>query len=78
MSNSMTICFTQYLRPNGRRRGVEVDRSPEIEAMAKRFVVAGGRYECEALTTGHASLTAVHAVDGEDRDIRRCPPRSTS
>jgi hypothetical protein len=67
----MTISFTQYLRPDGRRRDVEVDRSSEIEAAAaaERFVAAGGRYECEVLTTGHASLTAVHAVDGEDRDI---------
>jgi hypothetical protein len=65
----MTISFTQYLRPDGRRRDVEVDRSPEVEAAAERFVAAGGRYECEVLTTGHASLTAVHGVDGEDRDI---------
>jgi len=37
--------------------------------MAERFIVAGGRYECEELTTGHVSLTAVHELDGENQDI---------
>jgi len=75
MSASMSIAFTQYLRPNGRRRDVEIERPSEIEAMAERFIVAGGRYECEELTTGHASLTAVHEVDGEEQDvaIEICP-----
>jgi hypothetical protein len=54
------IPFTQYLRPDGRRTSVEVDRPAEIEQLAERFIAAGGRYECEELTTGHASLTAVH------------------
>jgi len=54
------IPFTQYVRPDGRRRAVEVERSPEIEQLAEQFIAAGGRYECEELTTGHASLTAVH------------------
>jgi hypothetical protein len=61
----MTIPFTQYLRPNGRKRPVEIDRPEEIEAIAHRFIESGGRYECEELTTGHASLTAVKF----DRDV---------
>src|SRR5215831_21154832 len=65
----MSIPFTQYLRPDGRRRAVEIDMSQEVEDLAERFIVAGGRYECEELTTGHASLTAVYDVDGEDQDI---------
>jgi len=32
-------------------------------------MAAGGRYECEELQTGHASLTAVYEVDGEEQDI---------
>ena len=59
----MSILFTQYLRPDGRKRGVEIDMSQEVEDLAKRFIAAGGRYECEELTTGHASLTAVYEVD---------------
>lgn len=54
------IPFTQYLRPDGRRQIVEIDRSAEIEELASQFIAAGGAYECEELTTGHASLTAVH------------------
>jgi len=63
------IPFMQYLRPDGRRCSVEVARPPEIEALARRFMAAGGRYECEELRTGHVSLTAVYEVDGEDQDI---------
>ena len=65
----MSIPFTQYLRPDGRRRAVEIDMSQEVEDLAKRFIAAGGRYECEELTTGYASLTAVYEVDSEDQDI---------
>jgi len=39
-----------------------------VEALAQQFIAAGGRFECEMLQTGHASLT-LHEVDGEDRDI---------
>jgi hypothetical protein len=60
----MTIPFTQYLRPDGRPTPVEIDRPEDIERMAQRFIDAGGRFECEHLTTGHASLTATW--NGED------------
>jgi hypothetical protein len=63
------IPFTQYLLPNGRKRDEGIDRPPEIEAIAERFIKAGGRYECEVLSTGHVSLTAVKKVDGEERDV---------
>src|SRR4051812_22355655 len=56
----MAILFTQYLRPDGERRTVEIDRPAEIEELAQQFIAGGGCYECEELTTGHASLTAVH------------------
>jgi hypothetical protein len=61
----MTIPFTQYLRPDGRKRAVEIDRSPEIEAMANEFLAEGGYFECEELRTGHASLTACHPDSDE-------------
>ena len=31
----MSIPFTQYMRPDGHKRPVSVDRSPEIEALAQ-------------------------------------------
>lgn len=65
----MSIPFTQYLLPNGRRRDEAIERPAEIETIANRFIKSGGRYECEVLTTGHVSLTAVKEVDGEDQDV---------
>ena len=61
----MSIPFTQYLRPDGRKTAVEIERPENIERKAHRFIDAGGRFECEHLTTGHASLTAVW----KDEDI---------
>jgi hypothetical protein len=60
----MTVAFTQYLRPDGRKRSCGFNRPPKVEALAEQFIAAGGRYECEELMTGHASLTAVYEVDG--------------
>jgi hypothetical protein len=65
----MAIPFTQYLRPRGEKRAEEIERPAEIEEMAQRFIAWGGRYECEVLTTGHASLTAVAEVAGEEMDV---------
>lgn len=65
----MTIPFTQFLLPRGERRDAEIDRPTESEALAEQFIAAGGRYECEVLTTGQVSLTAVKEVDGEPDDI---------
>lgn len=65
----MGIPFTQYLRPNGRRTEVSIRRPPEIEEMAYAFIKKGGRFECEELTSGDASLTAVFGLDGEEDDV---------
>jgi hypothetical protein len=63
------IPFTQYVLPHGERRDQWIYRPDDIEALAQQFIDAGGRYECEVLTTGHVSLTAVHEIDGEEQDI---------
>jgi hypothetical protein len=65
----MSIPFTQYLRPDGRRRPTEIDMPGEVEALAHKFIGAGGRFESEELMTGHVSLTAVHTVEDEPQDI---------
>lgn len=65
----MTIPFTQYLLPNGRVRRINIERPEDIEHIAQRFVLAGGRYECEILTTGDVSITAVKKVSGEEHDV---------
>ena len=69
------IRFTQYLRPDARKRDVEIDMPAPIEHLALTFVKAGGRYEVEELRTGIVSFTAVFYLEGEDRDIaiELCP-----
>jgi hypothetical protein len=64
------IPFTQYLRPDGRKRSTGIELDPQVEAIAERFIESGGRYECEELTTGHASFTAVKY--GDDVAIEVC------
>lgn len=65
----MTIPFTQYLRPNGLKRDVSIDRPTEIEALAFQFIERGGWFEVEELPSRDASLTACFVVDGEPADI---------
>ena len=62
------IRFTQYLRPNGEKRLIEISRPPEIEAKAKRLVEYGCRLEAEVLTTQEISLTVEVEVTGGDVD----------
>ncbi len=71
----MSIPFTQYLLPHGRKRAEYIDRPTEIEALADAFIKRGGWFECEILTTGHVSLTACAIVDDEPQDIEMivCP-----
>lgn len=64
-----TIRFTQYLRPNGRKRITEIERTPEIVLLANKFIIAGGWFESEELTTGQVSLTACFMIDEEPQDI---------
>lgn len=63
------IPFTQYMLPHGRQREVRIVRPLDVTAMAERFIAAGGKFECELLTTGEVSLTAVKIVDDEPTDI---------
>jgi hypothetical protein len=57
------IPFTQYLLPDGRRRPQWIERPADIETLAAQFIAAGGRYECEMLTTGEVSFTAMNDED---------------
>lgn len=66
----MAIPFTQYILPDGRKREEAIERPAEIEALADKFIKAGGRYECEILRTGEVSLTAVFCDDdGDEQDV---------
>jgi len=63
------IPFTQYLRPDGRKKMISIERPPEIEALAQSFLDRGGWFEAEVLTTGHVSLTACFNMPDGDNDI---------
>lgn len=65
----MTIPFTQYLRPDGRKRFTEIEMPADVEALAHAFIDRGGWFDVEELTTGHVSLTAGYIVDDEPRDV---------
>lgn len=58
------IPFTQFLRPDGRRRQVSISRPPSVWAHAKPLIDAGCRFEIEELSTGHVSMT----VERDDKD----------
>lgn len=69
----MSIPFTQYKLPDGRKQEVFFSTTPEIEAQAQRFIKAGGRYECEILTTGEVSLTAeINNLYDDDESPHMC------
>lgn len=62
----MAIPFTQFLRPDGRKQSVTIDRPPEIEALARDVMRAGYRMEAEVLTTGEVSFEIVKDVPDPD------------
>jgi hypothetical protein len=64
------VPFTQYLRPNGRKVDVTIDRPDDIADKAFEIIAKGYRFECEQLTTGDVSFTI--AGDDEDVDIELC------
>lgn len=68
------IQFTQYLRPNGRKAEVYIDRPADIADLANRIIERGFRFECEHLTTGHALLTIAGPDDDLDIEVVRNGP----
>jgi hypothetical protein len=67
------IPFTQYVRPDGRRRFIEIERPPEIEARARALIEKGLVFEAEVLVTGEVSLTVGDPVEEEDIAIEITP-----
>jgi len=65
------IYFTQYLRPNGRKQPVSIDRPGPVVARADHIVSHGFRFECEELHNGMVSLTI--SDDYGDYAFELCP-----
>jgi hypothetical protein len=55
----VSIPFTQFLRPNGRKTVITIVRPDAIEADAAQLMAAGARFEIEVLRTGHVSIEIV-------------------
>jgi hypothetical protein len=58
------IVFTQFLRPDGRRETVWIERTAEVAALAKAIVEAGGRFEIEELMDHTVSMAVEKGDDG--------------
>ena len=59
-----TVPFTQYLRPDGEKRAMEIEVPDDIAAKAKLIIEAGFRFEIEELMNGKISMT----VSDDDAD----------
>jgi len=60
----ITVPFTQYVRPNGRTRPIEIDVPDEVGEKALKVIERGGKFEAECID-GDISLTCHY----EDEDI---------
>lgn len=63
----MSIPFTQFVAPNGRRQHAAIDMPEEVEEKARKVIAAGGMFTVEVLGTGIVSF----ACEFEDEDIAR-------
>ena len=61
------IPFTQYMRPDGRRVEISIERPEEICKKAEAIINAGYCFEIEVLTTGLVSMTI--SDDEADHDM---------
>lgn len=52
----MSIPFTQFMLPNGRRVQVSVDRSSEVEEKAQKLISEGFAFEVEILRNGVVNM----------------------
>ena len=73
----MSIPFTQYLRPDGRKKDVLVDMDPKVEKVAHLIMKKDGYFECEELANGTVVLYC-YMNKGQDQDknlaaMKLCP-----
>ena len=65
----MSILFTQYLMPHGRKSPQSIDRPAEVEEKAHAVIDGGGAFEMEMLNV-HPGLPNVSITCAyEDEDI---------
>ncbi len=61
----ISIPFTQYILPDGRKVSTTIHCHANVEEKAKQIIDRGFRFECEILTTGEVSLTITNDEDGD-------------
>lgn len=59
----MSIPFTQYLLPDGRKQRIEIDMPNDVEEKAMRLLKDGCYFDIEVLTTGEISMTCMKGDD---------------
>jgi len=69
----LSIPFTQYLKPDGRKRMMRFGVLGESAVAARKVLDAGLQFECEILTTDEVSLTVFDDEIEEDIAIEVCP-----
>ena len=72
MASDHLIPFTQYLRPDGRKRSTFISVHTDVAKKARSIMARGLAFECEVLATGEASFTITDPEEG-DLDIRVVP-----
>ena len=66
---SCHIPFTQYLRPNGRKVEVSIERPKDIYDKAMDIIKSGYRFEIEVLTTGHIHVSIADNEDDQTNEV---------
>lgn len=66
---SKPIPFTQYLRPDGRRKEISISRPPAIATKAQAIIAAGYRFECEVLNVPPGFQNISLTITGDKGDV---------
>lgn len=62
----LTIPFTQFLLPDGRKREMTIEVVPEVAEMASNLIADGYKFEIEILTNGMVSASVEKPESHED------------
>lgn len=64
----VAVPFKQFMRPNGTKASVVINRTPRIAALARELSEAGYLFETELLNTGEASFECLK-LSGDESDV---------
>ena len=67
-----SISFMQYLKPDGRKRPILIERPDDIVEKSEAITDEGYRFETEILTTGEVSVTIFDPTEEVDVAIEIC------